>query len=153
VAVSGKPDAQPWLSALGTAEVITREAATETTRPMLKERWAGVVDTVGGEILATAIKSTRRDGCVTACGLVQSATFTSSVFPFILRGVTLAGVDSVEVSLAKRDVLWDKMTNDWQPSETALAAIGREVTLDALDPEIDAILRGAIRGRVVVRHV
>ena len=151
-AVTGKEDAHEWLKRIGARTILSRAEATDLARPMLKERWAGVVDIVGGDILATAIKSTRRNGCVTCCGLVQSATFTTSVFPFILRGVTLAGVDSVETEMPLRARMWAQLAGEWKPAPDAFDAITREVSLSALEPEIDAILHGRIRGRVVVTH-
>jgi NADPH:quinone reductase-like Zn-dependent oxidoreductase len=149
-AVSGKPDARDWLIMLGAKTILTREEASDTTRPVLKERWAGVIDTVGGDILATAIKSTKRYGCVTACGLVQSPNLNMTVFPFILRGVSLVGIDSVETGPQLRKQIWAFLAGPWKPDAAALAAIARDVKLDALEPEIEAILKGGMRGRVVV---
>jgi alcohol dehydrogenase len=151
VAVSGKADAADWLRRIGADEVLTREAATETTRPLLKERWAGVVDTVGGEILATAIKSTRRAGCVSCCGLVQSAQLNTTVLPFILRGITLVGVDSAEAPMSLREHLWKLLAGPWRPDDETLAALTTETTLDGLGAHIDAILKGGVRGRVIVK--
>jgi putative YhdH/YhfP family quinone oxidoreductase len=149
-AVTGKADAREWLTQIGAKTILTREEATDTKRPMLKERWAGVVDTVGGDILATAIASTRRGGTVTACGLVQSPMLTTSVYPFILRGVSLIGVDSVEVGMQLRRTIWDYLGTAWKPSPEVMALIAREVKLADIGPEIDAILAGQQRGRVVV---
>jgi alcohol dehydrogenase len=151
-AVTGKEDAHEWLRRIGARTILSRAEATDATRPMLTERWGGVVDTVGGDILATAIKSTRRNGCVACCGLVQSATLTTSVFPFILRGVTLAGVDSVEAEMPLRARMWSLLAGEWKPAPEVLDAIARDVSLDALEHEIDAILHGRIRGRVLVTH-
>lgn len=151
VAATGKADAHDWLASLGAAQVISREEADDASgRPMLKERWAGVIDTVGGNILASALKATRRDGCVVACGLTQSNELHTTVFPFILRGVTLQGVDSAVTKMPLRVELWRKLASEWKPSADALESIAHEVTLDGLNPKIDAILRGQIRGRVVV---
>lgn len=150
-AVTGKADAHDWLRQIGATRILTRAEATETTRPLLKEQWAGVVDTVGGDMLATAIKSTRRHGCVTCCGLVQSPNLNTTVFPFILRGVTLAGIDSVEASGVLRAEMWELLADAWKPAPAALKLIARDVALDALEPEIQAILQGGVRGRVVVR--
>jgi acrylyl-CoA reductase (NADPH) len=150
VAVSGKPDARDWLTQIGAKVIMTRAEASETTRPLLKERWAGVVDTVGGDILATAIKSTQRNGAIAACGLVQSAQLNTTVLPFILRGVALLGIDSVETSMQLRRAMWGYLSGPWKPEPDIMALIAREVKLDALDPEIDAILAGQQRGRVVV---
>lgn len=151
VAVTGKADAHGWLTQLGAAQITSREEADDTSgRPMLRERWAGVVDAVGGSILATALKATKRDGCVTACGLTQSNELHTTVYPFILRGVTLQGVDSAETAMSLRREMWRKLAGDWKPSTGALESIAQTVTLDELSPMIDAILRGQIRGRVVI---
>jgi acrylyl-CoA reductase (NADPH) len=150
-AVTGKADAHNWLRQIGALRILTRAEATETARPLLKEQWAGVVDTVGGDILATAIKSTKRHGCVTCCGLVQSPNLNTTVYPFILRGVILAGVDSVEASAVLRVEMWEMLSDAWKPAPAALRLIARDVALDALEPEIQSILQGGVRGRVVVR--
>jgi putative YhdH/YhfP family quinone oxidoreductase len=152
VAVTGKADALDWLAQLGAAQILPREEADDASgRPMLKERWAGVVDAVGGNILATAIKATKRDGCVTACGLTQSSELRTTVYPFILRGVTLQGVDSAETAMPLRREMWRKLADEWKPSADVLDAIAQSVPLDGLNDKIDAILHGQIRGRVVVR--
>lgn len=117
---------------------------------MLKERWAGVVDTVGGNILATAIKTTRYGGSVAACGLVASPSLETTVYPFILRGVNLLGIDSVNCSLAMRRSLWQKLATEWRVP--FLEHLAREVALDHIDREIDLILQGKQIGRVVVAH-
>jgi putative YhdH/YhfP family quinone oxidoreductase len=148
-AVSGKREAAEFLGRLGAAEVIPREEAMDTEqRPLLKGRWAGVVDTVGGGILATALKSTLQWAVVTCCGLVASPKLDITVFPFILRGVTLCGIDSQNCPMDLRRRIWRKLAGDWKFD--GLADLCREVSLEALDEEIDAILKGAITGRVVV---
>lgn len=150
-AVTGKADAHDWLRQLGAARVVSREEAQDARgQPMLKERWAGVVDTVGGDILATAIKATRRDGCITAVGLTQSPQLNTTVFPFILRGVTLQGVDSVHTPMPLRATMWVRLAGPWKPAPSVLDAIAQDAPLDGLSDKIDAILRGQIRGRVVV---
>jgi len=151
VAVTGKADAHDWLAQLGAAQILSREEADDaSSRPMLKERWASVVDTVGGNILATAIKATKRDGCVTACGLTQSSELHTTVYPFILRGVTLQGVDSVETAMPLRREMWHKLASEWKLSTDVLDAIAQAVPLDGLNDKVDAILHGQIRGRVIV---
>jgi putative YhdH/YhfP family quinone oxidoreductase len=151
VASSGKEDARDWLKRIGASEVISRAEVDDNTKPMLKERWGGAVDTVGGNILATAIKSTKRYGCVTACGLVQSPLLNTTVYPFILRGVSLVGADSAETPMSHRAAIWQKLAGEWKPSDGVLNAIAQNCSLAQLDAEkIDAILNGQIRGRVVV---
>ena len=103
VAVTGKTDQYEYLKTLGAAEILDRNEVNDPNqKPLLKERWAGVVDTVGGNILATAIKSTRYAGCVTACGLVGAADLPTTVYPFILRGVKLIGIDSAQCPMLGR---------------------------------------------------
>ncbi|TLM62364.1 MAG: acryloyl-CoA reductase [Deltaproteobacteria bacterium] len=149
-AATGKPDATPFLARLGAALVIPRgELVANADRPMLKERWAGVVDCVGGDTLAAAVKSTRYGGSVTCCGLVGSADLNLNVYPFILRGVSLLGIDSVQCPLARRSAIWHKLAGEWRlPQLTDLA---EECTLDDLEGKIAAILEGRLQGRTVVR--
>jgi acrylyl-CoA reductase (NADPH) len=148
VAATGKTGEKEFLTALGAKAIISREEANDTSgRPLQKGRWAGVVDTVGGNILATALKSAKYGGLVAACGNAMSAELNVNVFPFILRGVSLLGVDSVEVPLRARAMAWQKLAGEWKID---LSRIVTEVSLEELNPKIDEILRGAIRGRVVV---
>jgi putative YhdH/YhfP family quinone oxidoreductase len=149
VAATGKNTDEAFLRRLGAAEVLTREAVTSgSERPMMKERWAGVVDVVGGETLASAIKSTRYGGVVTCCGLVGSADLIMNVYPFILRGVTLIGIDSVNCPAGMRMNVWEKLAGEWKPGH--LADVVAEVPLENLEDKIPAILRGGISGRVIV---
>ena len=148
VAATGKANEIEYLTQLGAKAVISREEANDTSgRPMQKGRWAGVVDTVGGNILATALKSAKYGGLVAACGNAMSADLNVSVFPFILRGVSLLGVDSVEIPMRARQMAWNKLAGEWSVD---LARIVSEVSLDALSSEIDKILKGDVRGRIVV---
>ncbi len=149
VAATGKADEVDFLTHLGAAEIIGRAAVTEGgDRPLGKERWAAVVDCVGGEMLAAAIKSTRYGGAVTCCGLVGSAELPINVFPFILRGVSLLGVDSVQCPMETRLSVWSKLAADWKPGH--LAETATECTLETLEEKIQLILKGALRGRVLV---
>jgi putative YhdH/YhfP family quinone oxidoreductase len=148
--VSGKPEAADFLGGLGAARILTRAEACEGSgKPLLKAIWSGVIDTVGGAILATAIKSTNLQGVVTCCGNVASPELPLNVFPFILRGVSLIGIDSQNCPMAHRIKVWDKLATVWKPPQ--LNSLCREVGLEALDKEIDLILRGGQRGRVLVR--
>ena len=148
-AVSGKESAREFLTRLGATEIITRQQATDTSgRMILKGKWAGVVDTVGGEILATALKSTRYGGAVTCCGNVAGPEFSANVFPFILRGISLLGIDSAECPMARRELLWEKLATDWK--FTGLEEV-TEVGLEGLEAKIDEMLSGWVQGRVVVR--
>jgi acrylyl-CoA reductase (NADPH) len=149
VAATGKIDEKDFLTGLGAKSVISREEANDTSgRPLQKGRWAGAVDTVGGNILATAIKTAKYGGLVAACGNAMSADLAVSVYPFILRGVSLLGVDSVEVPMGTRQRVWQKLAQDWKLDFSG--DLITECSLEELSPKIDQILRGGIRGRVVV---
>jgi putative YhdH/YhfP family quinone oxidoreductase len=149
VAATGKTAEKHFLSALGAKEVISREEANDTSgRPLQKGRWAAVVDTVGGNILATAIKSTNYGGLVAACGNAMSADLAISVYPFILRGVSLLGVDSVEIPMSTRLRVWQKLAGEWKLDLSG--DLVSECSLEGLSPKIDQILKGGIRGRIVV---
>lgn len=148
VAATGKTNERDFLTGLGAKAIISRDEANDTSaRPLQKGRWAGVIDTVGGNILATAIKSTKYGGLVAACGNTMSADLAVSVYPFILRGVSLLGVDSVEIPMNTRLRTWQKLAQDWKLD---LSGIVSECALEELSPKIDLILKGGIRGRVVV---
>jgi putative YhdH/YhfP family quinone oxidoreductase len=150
VAATGKPAEKEYLASLGAAEVVGRdEVLAGSERPMMKERWAGVVDVAGGETLAAAIKSTRYGGAVTCCGLVASPELNLNVFPFILRGVSLLGIDSVQCPLEPRRQVWARLAGEWKPE--ALEKAATEVTLETLEAKIHGILKGEVRGRVLVR--
>jgi acrylyl-CoA reductase (NADPH) len=151
VAATGKDEAGDWLRQLGAREVIARDALRDSTgKALLKARWAGAVETVGGEFLANVLKSTQRGGCVVCCGNVASAELHTMVYPFILRGVTLQGVDAAETPRPIRLQVWELLAGEWKPPAHALAAIVHTVSLAELDAAIEAMLRGAVRGRVVV---
>jgi putative YhdH/YhfP family quinone oxidoreductase len=148
-AVSGKAQGQHFLQGLGVQEIITREEAVDTSgRPFLKGRWAGVIDTVGGDVLATAIKSTNQHGTVTCCGNVAGPALNTTVFPFILRGVSLLGIDSQNCPMTLRRQIWQKLAGEWKLD--VLDRLTTEISLDALDPYIERILKGEQKGRVVV---
>jgi acrylyl-CoA reductase (NADPH) len=149
VAVTGKTNEKEFLTGIGAKEIMSREDATDTSgRPVLKARWAGVIDTVGGDILATAIKSTNLNGVVTCCGNVASPELPINVFPFILRGVYLIGIDSQNCPMDKRSMIWGKLANEWKLDN--LATIAKTVSLDELEENIELILQGKIKGRTVV---
>lgn len=150
VAVNGIVDETAFLKDIGAKSVISIEDATEKSgRPLLKGRWAGSIDTVGGEILATTIKSLLPNGAVTSCGNVASPDLPLSVYPFILRGVTLVGIDSQNCPMALRQKTWDKIASEWKIPNLAL--ITSEVTLDELDQSITMMLEHKHRGRTIVR--
>ncbi|HBI14901.1 MAG TPA: oxidoreductase [Desulfobulbaceae bacterium] len=148
-AATGKIVAMPFLRELGASDFLSREQASAgKERMLLRERWAGVVDTVGGQILATAIKSTKYGGIVSCCGNAASGELPVSVYPFILRGVTLKGIDSAQCPLARRKEIWELMAGKWHGAWPA--AISRTVPLADIGGCIDQMLQGKIWGRVVV---
>jgi putative YhdH/YhfP family quinone oxidoreductase len=148
VAATGKTSEHDFLTRLGAKAILSREEANDTSgRPLQKPRWAGVVDTVGGNILATALKTAKYAGLVAACGNAMSHELNVNVFPFILRGVSLLGVDSVEIPMRARQMAWQKLAGEWSIDVGSLVT---EVSLAELDPKIDEILKGGIRGRVLV---
>ncbi|BDD05947.1 YhdH/YhfP family quinone oxidoreductase [Aureibacter tunicatorum] len=148
-ASSGKKSAEDFLKKVGAKEIISRDSLLENAnRPLLKEQWAGVVDTCGGEILASVLKSCKYSGSVTTCGLVSGMNLNTTVFPFILRDVNLLGIDSVELPLERKVTIWNKLAHDW--SSEKLESLATYCTLEELPKYIDEILKGQIQGRVVV---
>ncbi|MBE0537814.1 MAG: YhdH/YhfP family quinone oxidoreductase [Phycisphaerae bacterium] len=148
-AVTGKADRGDYLRQLGAARILGRAEADDASgRALLQPQWAGVIDSVGGNILATALKSTQYGGSVAACGLVQSADLHTTVYPFILRAVTLFGIDSVHCPEDLRRLLWTRLADAWRPA--TLEAIAVECRLDALDEKIDLMLEGRLTGRTIV---
>lgn len=148
VASTGKKDQYGFLINLGAKEVIERSLLSEAGKPLQKERWAGVVDTVGSHTLANACASTKYGGVVTACGLAGGMDLPLTVAPFILRGVSLIGIDSVMASKAVRENAWARLAKDLKPS--VISQIAKVVSLtDAINVGED-ILKGSIKGRVVV---
>lgn len=151
VAATGKRDAHDFLKALGAAAVITREELLAgKERPILKPRWAAVIDTVGGDLLANAIKATHLQGIVACCGNAASPALNINVFPFILRGVSLEGIDSQNCLMPLREEIWKLLASDWKPNLEN--GIYQEVDLNGLNKKIDQMLQGKIRGRVILKH-
>lgn len=150
-AVTGKTSAHDFLRQLGAAEILAREQFTDQSgRPLLSGHWAGGVDTVGGSGLSTMLRSMRHSGCVAACGLADSSELPITVFPFILRAVTLAGVDAAWCDLALRHAIWQRLAGAWRPAQ--LNTMAQYCALSDLPQYVDSILHGRIMGRVVV-HV
>ena len=146
---TGKTDKRDFLTSLGAGEVIARADLDDGSgKALLSERWAGVVDTVGGNILSTAIRSTAYGGSVAACGNVSSPDLPLTVFPFILRGVRLLGIDSAKCPAETRKEVWARLGAQWRPAQ--LEAIAEECSLHGLDGRIDDILHGRVSGRVIV---
>jgi acrylyl-CoA reductase (NADPH) len=147
-AATGKLAEADYLKALGAAEVIDRAELSAAGKPLQKERWAGVVDAVGSHTLVNALAQTRYGGVVAACGLAQGFDLPATVMPFILRGVTLAGIDSVMAPLALRQQAWDRLARDLDVAK--LETMIEEVTLEAAIAKAQALMDGRVRGRVVV---
>ena len=149
VAATGKADEHDYLKALGAAEVIDRASLSAPGKPLQKERWAGVVDAVGSHTLANACAQTRYGGVVAACGLAQGADFPATVMPFILRGVSLVGIDSVMAPLARRQQAWQRLARDLDPAK--LEAMTTEIGLEQAIEHAQALMQGKVRGRIVVK--
>src|SRR5215218_2754241 len=149
VASSGK-DAREYLESLGAAEVIGREDVAGDGKPLAKQRWAAAVDSVGGAVLAGLFPQIRYGGAVAASGLTAGVKVETTVMPFILRSVSLIGVDSVMAPMDERAELWSRLADDLRPPQLD-DEIAREITLDELEPVLDSILKGGVTGRTVVR--
>lgn len=148
VAATGKANEADYLKALGASQIIDRNELSQPGKPMQKERWAGVVDSVGSHTLANACAQTRYRGFVTACGLAQGMDFPASVAPFILRGVSLLGIDSVMAPRELREKAWARLARDLDSA--ALHRVSNVIGLEQTLRAAEDIVAGKIRGRVVV---
>ena len=149
-AVTGKPDQADFLTRLGANQILERSALQAgIEKPLLREQWAGAVDTVGGDILFNVVKSLQRGASVACCGLTAGTNFQASVLPFILRGVNLLGVDSVEIPLVVKASMWDRLSVQWKLPN--LDALVKEITLAELPAAIAQMLNGQQAGRMLVR--
>jgi acrylyl-CoA reductase (NADPH) len=149
-AVSGRAETREYLREIGAQEVVGTEDATDTSdRPLLKDRWAGSIDTVGGPLLATTIRSVHYGGVVTCCGNVASPDLPLTVYPFILRGVTLIGIDSQNCPMPTRVRVWHKLAQSWKVPH--LERITTETGLEGLNEQIDLMLNRQHRGRTIVK--
>jgi acrylyl-CoA reductase (NADPH) len=149
-AVTGKPDAADWLRSLGASEVIDRSEVSDASRPLQKERWAGAVDCVGGETLAHVVASLRYGAAVAASGNTGGVKLPTTVFPFILRGVALLGVDSVNCPIERRRMVWERLAGDLRPTTLDDLATD-EVAFDGVQAALERILAGQAKGRTLVR--
>ena len=147
VALTGKKDQADYLESLGASSVIMRSEMEEQGKPLQRGIYQGGVDTVGGNILSNFISQTSQRGAITCCGNVASDKLQTSVFPFILRGVTLIGIDSAESLLEVKKEIWNNFSNDWKID---LEKITKEVRLESLSEEVDKILKGEQIGRIRV---
>lgn len=150
VAISGKADHAESLKELGAADVIGRDALADTKKPMLRPEFANAVDTVGGSPLAELLKQIKPGGSVSCCGLVAGPQLQTTVLPFILRGVNLLGVDSVEIPLADKEAVWKKFAEDWKCPTTEASA--KRIGRTDLDDALSAFLKGESAGKIVLDH-
>ncbi|VWB68295.1 alcohol dehydrogenase [Burkholderia lata] len=148
VAVTGRPADADYLRQLGAAEILERSQFSEPGKPLGKERWAGAVDVAGSHVLANVCATTRYRGVVTACGLAAGLDFPATVMPFILRGVTLVGIDSVMCPRADRLEAWRRLASDLDVEK--LGAISHQVGLGDVIPLAGELINGKVRGRIVV---
>lgn len=148
IALTGRPQYKEALIKLGAKDIILRNEFNDTSgRPLLKNRWAGVIDTVGGATLETALKTVKYGGCVTCCGNVAAPELSTSVYPFILRGVSLLGIDSVQCPMETRIEIWNKLSYEWKIEKLNV----EEISLRELNDKIDQMLLGKSAGRTIVR--
>lgn len=151
VASTGKAEKAEYLKTLGAREIVGRELLGEQNpRPMLSMDYAHGVDTIGGDYLSNVIKHLRYGGSVAICGLVASPAFDTSVLPFILRGVNVLGVDSVELPIEEKTAVWQRLATEWKL--TALDDMTVEIGLEEISGVVDAILAGQVSGRTLVAH-
>lgn len=147
---SGKAENSDYLKELGASEIIHRaETSAESNRPLEKERWASCIDAVGGSTLAYLIRTTKYGGSVAACGNTGGANLGTTVFPFILRGVNLLGIESVNCPMELRRELWQHLGSDYKPARL-LELIGHEMPFDELPQALATILQGGMRGRAII---
>jgi acrylyl-CoA reductase (NADPH) len=149
IASTGRMSEAPYLKSLGAAEVIDRNELSAPAKPLAKERWAGGVDSVGSTTLANLLSMTKYGGAIAACGLAAGMDLPSSVAPFILRGVSLLGIDSVMCPLAPRKAAWERLARDLDRSK--LSEITHEIPLTEVIETGPRILAGQVRGRIVVK--
>jgi acrylyl-CoA reductase (NADPH) len=147
-AVTGRPAETDYLTGLGAGRVLPRSDFDEPGKPLAKEQWAGAIDVAGGQVLANVCASMRYRGVVAACGLAGGMKFPATVAPFILRGVTLAGIDSVMCPRPERQEAWRRLARDLDPA--VLGPVTESVPLDGCIAAADALIAGSVRGRVVV---
>ncbi|CAN5212750.1 YhdH/YhfP family quinone oxidoreductase [soil metagenome] len=149
MAVTGKKKMHNFLKELGALNILSREDVSEiSTAPMLSARWAGAIDTVGGEMLDAVIRQTSHNGVVACCGNILGVQLSTSIYPFILRGVALMGIDSGICLMKDRTEIWCRMSGNWKPD--TLNKIYRDCTIEDLPGEIEEILKGNQTGRLIV---
>lgn len=148
-ASTGKPDKAEYLKSLGAQEILSREDVVDNSnKTLLSKKWAAVIDNVGGSTLSTAVRTTAPWGTVASVGLVSSDQLSISVYPFLLRGVAIVGIDSADRPMDQRLMIWDRIANDWKFDNPV--SISKLITLDELNNEIELILNGKLFGRTVI---
>jgi len=149
IASTGKAEQAEYLKSLGASQILSREETDDQSgKYLLRPRWAGAIDTVGGNILATAVKGCMRHGNVACCGNANSIHLNTTVFPFIINGINLLGIESATWPMHSRKAIWQKLAKDWKPG--ALHSIASMITLDDLPQKIELILQGKVRGRYFI---
>lgn len=147
-ALTGRTEQHDYLKQLGASEIVPRQELSEPSRPLEKQRWAAAIDTAGGQVLAGILARLNYGGCVAACGLAADSTLTTTVMPFILRGVTLHGVDSVQCPISQRQRAWQALAKE-MPAET-LQGLSQSIPLKQVPAAAEALLAGRLQGRTVV---
>lgn len=150
IAASGKKESHEYLKGLGANEILSREDVNDTSgRPLLKSKWAGAIDTVGDNTLATCIKACGRNGSIAVCGLVESHKLETTVYPFILNGVNVLGIETAETPRNIRLKIWELLASSWKPKQLAL--MKKVIRLNELSDAIDLMLQGKSKGRIIVQ--
>lgn len=151
IAATGKSDSYDYLQSLGASQILTREAVNDISgKLLLRPRWAGAIDNVGGNILATVLKGCAEHGNIACCGNALSPELHTSVFPFILNGVTLIGINTATTPMNLRTALWKKLSTEWKPSH--LESITKTIHLEDLNEKIGLMMNGKVEGRNVVEY-
>jgi len=152
IAVTGKKEVTEYLQHLGAARIESREFVTENSgKALVKSKWSGAVDTVGGKTLVTLLKACKPEGCVVSTGLVDSPNLDTTLYPFILNGINLLGIGSADTGMERRLLIWEKLSKEWNIKDK-LQVIAKEVTLDEINTTyIDCILQSKMIGRVVLK--
>lgn len=148
-ASTGKEDVKEFLTDLGATTIVDRDFVNDdSSRPLIKPKWAGAIDTVGGNTLATLLKGSKPGGSVASCGLVGSPNLSTTVFPFIINGINLLGLDSATCPMSVRLKVWGKLATVWKLDN--LDKVVTRCKLEEVNPYIDQMLKGAVKGRIVV---
>lgn len=150
VAATRNPDRAQWLKEVGAADIISvDEVLDDSPKPLRKGRWAGAVDTVAGKTLESILKTTEHRGVITICGMITGSDLNTSVFPFILRGVSLVGIDSAECPLGMKRDIWELLSTVWHPGPH-LETLATEISLQDVPEHLEAMMAGKTRGRTLV---